>query len=192
MHKQIQKVVEVFQGGGIVIFPTDTVWGIGAFVESDDGVRKLYSLKQRDSHKPTALLVGSMNQALEYGVFSDKQVKALSHYWPGALTAVVRSRKSLLPQLLNEKGGVGIRWPNSTFLEEITHLLGGGIVTASANVAGGHTPTSIKEIDELLLAQVDYVVNEQVPLSGISSTVVDLMSFEPRVLRQGAVIYEEG
>lgn len=184
-------MVKVFQAGGVVIFPTDTVWGIGAFVGSDVGVRKLYSLKQRDLSKPTALLVGSLPQALEYGTFSEAQVRAVSRYWPGGLTAVVASRKPLFPQLLNKAGGVGIRWPKSTLLEEVTQLLGGGVVTASANVAGGHTPVAFAEIDKDLLAQADYVVSEQEPLSGVSSTVVDLMSLEPRVIRQGVVVYKE-
>lgn len=191
MHKQAQEIVEVFRAGGVVIFPTDTVWGIGAFVESDVGVRKLYSLKQRDLSKPTALLVGSLSQALEYGVFSESQVEAVARYWPGGLTAVVASKKPLFPWLLNENGGVGIRWPKSSLLEDVTQMLGGGVVTASANVSGGHTPVSFMEIDEDLLTHADYVVNEQRPLSGISSTVVDLMSSEPRILRQGAVVYEE-
>lgn len=190
MNEQIHKAYLALKSGGVVVFPTDTVWGIGAFVGSDKGVLKLYDLKKRDQKKPTALLVGSLVQAENYGTFSQKQLEQVQKYWPGALTVVVRGKPNLPKSLYNEAGGIGIRWPKSVFVEGITQLLSGGLVTASANVAGGFTPTRYSEIQKELVEKSDFVVKYDTPLSGTASTVIDLMNKVPRIIRQGGVFFE--
>lgn len=185
MEEMVAKAVEVFRAGGVVIFPTDTVWGIGASVTSSLGIENLYRIKKRDAQKPTALLVGHLRQATDYGIFSDEHLRALSRYWPGALTVVVKARDTLPPQVCNDQGGVGIRWPKSEFVEQVTNRLSAALVTTSANVSGGLTPTLRSEIEVSFMSRADLVVDFEQRLSGTSSTVVDLLEAEPRIIRQG-------
>lgn len=189
--EEIKQAVEVLRSGGVVLFPTDTVWGIGAWVESKKGIEKLYDLKKRDENKPTALLVGSLEQAREYGELDSRADQWVEKYWPGALTVIVRAKTKLPNEVLNDRGGVGLRWPKYDLIDSICTLLPGGIVASSANEAGRESPVRLDLVDEKFLTECDLVIRREIPLSGKASTVVDMMDAEVKIVRQGEVVLED-
>ncbi|MFC1653988.1 L-threonylcarbamoyladenylate synthase [Patescibacteria group bacterium] len=184
----IDKAVDFLRGGGVVIFPTDTVWGIGAWIESDQGLEKLYRLKEREKEKPTAILIGDINQAGNYGLVDGRANELMIKHWPGALTLIIPANERVPKILVNSWGGVGVRYPKSKIVEEICIKLPGGIVASSANVSGGMAPKSLGEINKYLLDKADYTMREAGVLSGKSSTVVDLVGRDVEIIRQGEVV----
>jgi len=182
----VLEAVKIFKNDGVMVFPTDTVWGVGAFIESREGIEKLYRIKNREKDKPTALLVGSMDQAREYGVFNDVTEDLVKKYWPGALTVVVTAKTGVNKEILNDKGGIGIRCAKNKLVKELCESLSGGIVATSANFAGGESPKSLAEVSKDFLNSVDGVVGVG-DGGGKSSTVVDCMGENVKVLRQGDV-----
>lgn len=183
----INEAVKILKDGGVMVLPTDTVWGVGAFVDSKEGVEKLYQIKKREKGKPTAILVGSMDQAEICGYFNDMARKLATKYWPGALTVVVQAKSGVNKKILNDVGGVGIRWADNEMVRDLCEGLDGGIVATSANFAGGKPPKSLSEVSGDLLDSVDGVVGQN-DGEGKSSTVVDCMGEQIKVLRQGEVL----
>lgn len=196
-QKLIHDAVRAFRDGKVVIFPTDTVWGIGAMLGQDHATRRLYSIKGRSEDKPTAVLVNSLFMARRYGVFSKTAISLAHQYWPGALTIIVPAKRRIVSKLvLGGRDGVGVRVPDHPLLLSILGHLGNGIVAGSANVAGGHAPSTWAEIDGQFLAKVDYVVRESSERitssvaqrrAGVASTVIDTTQTPPVVLRKGPV-----
>ena len=184
---KVDEAVRILKNGGVVVFPTDTVWGVGAFIESKEGIEKLYRIKNREKNKPTAVLVGSVDQVGKYGDFNDATKNLVEKYWPGALTVVVPVRGRVNKAILNDKGGIGIRYANNKIVKELCLGLGGGIVATSANFAGEESPKSLVEISGDFLNSVDGVIGVG-DGGGKSSTVVDCMGEKIKVLRQGDVL----
>jgi L-threonylcarbamoyladenylate synthase len=187
-NKQVEQLVKVLRAGGVVIFPTDTVWGMGAWINSREGITKLYALKKRQADKPTAVLVGSLKQAEEYGVFSRKQRWVMQKYWPGALTVIVPAKAGVPKSMVNSKGGIGIRWPKSELVKQVCLALGGAVVASSANVAGSDPPVAYHQVDPNLKAAVEMTVKDMGELSGTASTVVDWTGETAKIVRQGEVV----
>lgn len=183
----INKAVEILKKDGVIVFPTDTVWGIGARIGSEKGIERLYKIKKREKDKPTAVLVGSVFQAHMLGEINQKAENLLKKYWPGALTIVVKAKKRVPESIQGEKRTVGLRMPREEIIFKITKLLGEGLVTASANFSEQPAPTKKKLLDPELLKQVDLVLPGEAG-GKLPSTVVDLTGEKPVILRQGEVV----
>ena len=172
----LDRGVEILKRGGVVIFPTDTVWGIGVAADNQKAKEKLYKIKKREKNKPTAVLVADLKQAEGFGVF-DKQAKEVAQkYWPGALTIVVSGK---------DGGTVGLRASDHPVAQELCRRIG-GILAGSANFAGKEAPQRREDLDEDLVKLVDMVVEGECD-GQEASTVVDTTVEPWRVVRQGPV-----
>lgn len=192
----VKQSVRKFREGGVVVFPTDTVWGIGAAVNREDAIRRLYSIKRREKNKPTAVLVSGLTMASEYGVIKGQARKLAKEHWPGGLTVVVPARRGKVCEIVSGGGGtVGLRVPKHDFLLRILKKLGSGIVAGSANFAGELTPGKFDEISNRLIKVVDFVVDPFEVGGGLNieaggqkpSTVVDCTVVPFKILRRGQV-----
>ena len=159
MQKAVDKCVEVLREGGIILYPTDTIWGIGCDATNEEAVAKVYALKQsEDKHSMLCLcrdadmVVRYVNRApgiaFEVMELSDKPLTAIL---PGA-TGVA---KSLIP----ETGTLGVRIPQHDFCQALLRKFGKPIVSTSANISGEEAATRLKDVDERIIKGVDYVVN---------------------------------
>jgi L-threonylcarbamoyladenylate synthase len=186
---QIAKAIDILKKGGVIIFPTDTVWGIGASIESNPGIKKLYQLKNRSFSKPTAVLVSGQNQAKKYGDIAGRADQIISKHWPGALTIIVPAKKSVPSLITAGTDTVGLRAPDHLLVKNLCDRLSAGIVTASANISGNPAPVSKSEIDPSLLGLADMVLNpqeNQFPLK-IASTIISVTDNHVKTLRRGTV-----
>ena len=182
-----RQAVRILKKGGVVCFPTDTVWGVGAAVSSVTGIEKLYRVKKRAQDKPTAILVNSFHMAKKYGKFDDRSWNLAVKYWPGGVTIVVPVRKGRVPRLI--LGGVdkvGLRIPDNELTLNLLDKLGEGMVTASANFAGEKAPVQEEDLSADLLGLVDARYGGGAG-SGVSSTVIDTTAKGLDVLREGSV-----
>lgn len=184
----ISKAVKAFKTGKIVVFPTDTVYGVGVVIDDVLAIEGLYKLKVRPKTKPTPVLVGSISQAEELVVEIKPQVrKLMEKFWPGGLTLVLPAKKEKVPDLVRGGGEtVGVRMPNHPLFLKVLQKLGRPIVGASANFSGKLPPKSLSEIDPAFLEKVDFVVSGKCGL-GIPSTVLDVTKSPWKVIREGPV-----
>ena len=186
----IKKAVRVLMKGGVVIFPTDTVWGIGASVANEEGINRLYKIKNREKEKPTAVLVSDLGMAEKLGEFSEEALDLAKRHWPGGLTIIVKARKRPIQSAILGRGGsIGLRISDNEVVLEILRKLGTGVVAGSANFSGGVTPSSFDEISRELIEKVDYVIEKKSWEAGGEdpSTVVDATEKPFVVLRKGPV-----
>jgi len=187
-QNQMIKAIQVLNQGGVIIFPTDTVWGIGASIKSKPGITKLYQLKNRPFSKPTAVLVANQEQAERYGKFSNQASQLAKQHWPGALTIITKSTNSVPTSITGNTSKVGIRIPAHNLVQTISIQLNAGIVAASANTAGQPPPAKRTEIDSSLINKADLVVGDDLNISfNQASTVIDTTNNKIKIVRQGSV-----
>lgn len=184
----IQKAIKVLNQGGIIIYPTDTAFGIGCRIDDHKAVDRLFALRRRPTTQAMPVLVASDAMALAYfDSPSDIVRRLMREHWPGALTIVAPCKKELIYSPIRGGGKtVGLRMPNHAVPLKIIETVGVPILGPSANFHGAPTPYRFEDLNPELIALVDYVVPGECLIKQ-ASTVVDC-SVEPyRILRQGAV-----
>jgi L-threonylcarbamoyladenylate synthase len=182
------EAVAILKGGGIVIYPTDTAFGIGCRIDMRVSVDRLFLLRRRPAAQAMPALVSSIDMALSYYDSPTDIVRRLMKmYWPGALTIVAPCKKNLLYSPIRGGGDtVGLRMPNHATALGLINGVGVPILGPSANFHQSPTPYRMEDLDPALVSLVDGVV-DGVCSVGVASTVVDARHVPLQVLRQGAV-----
>lgn len=189
MNKSIDEAIKILRDGGIVIFPTDTAFGIGCRIDSKKAIERLFNVCKRPKNQATPVLVDSVEMAQEYLQPIRKKVieKLVKVYWPGALTIVLPCKTNKVPELVRGKGNnLGVRIPNHKVVLSIVKGVGVPILGPSANFHGEKTPYNFEDLDENLIELVDYVVSGECALKN-PSTVIDCSKNTWKILRQGAL-----
>lgn len=179
----------LLNSGGIIIFPTDTAFGIGCRMDNREAVNRLFRIRKRPRIQATPLLVSSEKMALAYlDVPSDIVRRLMKKHWPGALTIVARCRKNLIYSPIRGGGNtVGLRMPNHETVLEIIRRVGVPMLGPSANFHGDPTPYSTSDLNPELVKLVDYVFPGECTIKE-ASTVVDCSVTPYKIIRHGAVI----
>lgn len=186
--RKIARAVEALERGLPVVFPTDTVYGLGVAVSFAPAPAVLYDVKRRRSDKPIAWLVGSPGDLERYGRdVPPYALKAAQAYWPGALTLIVRAASGVPASFCSEAGTIGLRMPDSATALALIRAAGCPLATTSANIAGEPAVSRFCDLSPELLGAVGAALRDDGRKSGVASTVVDCTSDRPRVLREGAV-----
>jgi len=189
MEEQIKQAITILKQGGIVIFPTDTAFGIGCRIDDEKAVKRLFTQRRRPETKAVPVLVSDLHMAQEYvePVSQDVIEKLIKPYWPGALTIVMRSKIEKVPELVRGGGNtLGVRVPDHLTALELITGVGVPILGTSANFAGEQTPYTYESLDKELMRLVDFVVPGECHTK-LSSTVIDCTQTPWKVLREGAV-----
>lgn len=188
MNNEIEHAVRVLNHGGIIIFPTDTAFGIGCRIDNAQAVKKLFDIRKRAENKATPVLVSDKEMVKEWVDEIPKNcLPLLEQYWPGGLTVVLNSKNTRVPKLV--KGGgdtLGVRMPDHEEVIEIIKKVGVPILGPSANFAGESTPYTLHELNPELVSLVDFVVPGKTK-GRRASTVVDCTVTPFKVLREGVV-----
>lgn len=189
MTDKIQKAVEVLKEGGIVIFPTDTAFGIGCRIDNEDSIKRLFKIRNRPVNQATPVLVNGLGMATQYlnNIPQDVIEKLINVYWPGALTIVLNCKRDKVPKLVRGGGeNLGVRMPDSEIALNIISKLNIPILGPSANFHNDKTPYELKDLDKNLVRLVDYVVEGECKLK-MASTVIDCTKNPWEILRKGAI-----
>jgi L-threonylcarbamoyladenylate synthase len=177
---------QVIRAGGLIAYPTDTVYGLAADFRNADAIENIYAAKDRDSRKPVAILVGSSDQLeLVMQELTPGAARLAARFWPGALTLIV-PRRSDLPENLSPYMTIGVRMPNHPWALQLLRELG-PLATTSANLSGQPDAVTAQDVLRYLDGRVDLVLDGGRCPGGVPSTVVDCTSTEPRILREGAL-----
>lgn len=193
MDKQIQEAIHIVREGGIVIFPTDTAFGIGCKINDEKSVERLFAIRKRPQTQPTPVLVDTVGMAQNYLLPIQKEVidKLIEPYWPGALTIILPCKTEKVPSLVRGGGNtLGVRIPNHATARKLIREVAVPILAPSANFHGGQTPYTTGDLDPSLLKMVDYVLLGECTMKK-PSTVIDCSSKPWRILRTGAVLLHE-
>ena len=185
----LDKAVSILKQGGIIIFPTDTAFGIGCRMDNEDSVKKLFKIRNRPQEKAMPVLFDTISRVKEYIKPVDQQVESLMEkYWPGALTIVTECiEEKVISQVRGGGSTLGVRIPDYERARELIRGVGAPITGSSANFAGRETPFSLEGLDKTLIKLVDFVLEGKTNGQNRSSTVLDC-SVEPwKIIRQGDV-----
>ncbi len=182
------KALEIVKKGGIIIYPTDTAFGIGCRIDDRAAVDRLFTIRKRPATQAMPVLVGSEAMALQYfDSPSDIVRRFMKTYWPGALTIVAACKKNLVYSPIRAGGpNVGLRMPNHETILGIIRGAGVPVLGPSANFHGEPTPYSTDDLNPSLTKLVDYVVPGECTIKR-ASTVVDCSVNPYIIIRQGAV-----
>lgn len=186
----LDRAIEILENGGIVAFPTDTVYGLAADIHSAAAIEKLFTAKGRDSQKAIAVLLGSAEQlALVVQDLTPAAKRLAEVFWPGALTLVVPRRQEL-PANLSPNQTIGVRMPDHLLALELLRRVG-PLATTSANRSGMDNPLSAQDVLAQLGGRIDLILDGGRVAGGKPSTVVDCTGEHLKILRPGPFILEQ-
>lgn len=185
----IPRALEILASGGLVAFPTDTVYGVAAGVKNLAGINRLYEAKSRSVNKAIAVLVGEIEQLQRLTPGLTPSARRLAErFWPGALTLVV-PRHPGLPPNLSSLPTVGVRMQDHAFARALMRA-SGPLATSSANISGETNTLTAQQVLEQLDGRIELVLDGGITPGGVPSTVVDCTQDPPQILRQGAITSE--
>jgi len=183
---QTDKAVEILKKGGIIAYPTDTVYGIGCNIFDEKAVKKIFKLKGRDFNNPLPVAVSSLKMLEDLAFLTDQDKEIIQKLLPGPIMVILPKKPKVSDLITNGSKFVGIRIPEHEQAIEIIKQAGFPIITTSANLSGEEPVTEAEKVD----LKVDFVVKGECKHK-IPSTVIDLKN--NRILRQGAgVVREQG
>jgi L-threonylcarbamoyladenylate synthase len=179
--------------GGIVLYPTDTLYGLAADITNPDALQRLWAVKERDPKKPVSIVVPDVHALYEHGKLAEPQAVFAHTHLPGALTLVVPAREHL-PEAVVYNGAVAMRVPNDPFVRALAQEFFSPYTATSANKAGEPTQSTATDVIVSLGAEsqlIDLVIDDGPRASAVPSTIVLYTGERPLVLRDGALSREE-
>ncbi len=187
----LARAARVLEQGGVVAFPTETLYGLAVDYRNADALARLAALKGREATKPFPLILARAAEAEELAAEIPLPVRGLmARFWPGPLTLVLAARPGLSPRLVSAQGGVGMRVSPHPVAAGLARALGRAITATSANLSGRPAVERPELLDPELLAGVDMLIDAGPTPGGPASTVLDAQAWPPRVLRAGALSLE--
>lgn len=159
MKEEIQKAVEILKSGGLILYPTDTVWGIGCDATNEKAVAKIYALKKSENKTSMLVLTDSIDRAACYTTKAPEIAWELMEVTDKPLTLILEGATGVAQNLIPDEGTIGIRVPDHEFCKRLIKSLGRPMVSTSANLSGEKSPVSFDQIREEIKRGVDLVVD---------------------------------
>jgi L-threonylcarbamoyladenylate synthase len=192
MNKDIARAARILRSGGLVAFPTETVYGLGADASSASAMAKLYAVKRRPADHPVIVHFASSDTAFGWAREVPESARKLAKaFWPGPLTLVLKRSQKAQDFVTGGQDTVGLRLPSHPLARELLQLFGRGVAAPSANRFGRVSPTTAAHVRADLGADVDLVLEGGPTEVGIESTIVDLSGAAPVLLRPGRISRQE-
>lgn len=188
----LKEVAKTIKEGGIVVFPTETVYGIGTNALNEEAVKKLYDIKQRPLSKPISLLVNNIDMIKKITKDITKQEEdIIKEFFPGPLTIILK-KKSIIPDIVTANSDtVGIRMPANEIALKLIDYAGVPLATSSSNISGKPSGINLKDSIRDFDEKVDYFIDAGTSKIGIASTIVQVTNGAIKILRQGSISEEQ-
>ncbi len=191
-RKILHGIVRVLQEDGVIVYPTDTFYGIGGNCYSKEALRKIFKLKKRPSSRGLPVLVSGLEMAKGMAAEIPPVFFALAaRFWPGPLTLVLKAAPHLPRELIGPKKMIGIRLPDVPWLQALIRETGVPLIATSANISGEGEIASPEEVSHLFQEKVDLIVDGGPTPGGKPSTVIDLTGEKPVLVREGRIDNKE-
>ncbi len=186
--ERIDEAVAILKSGGVIGFPTETFYGLGADARSEAAIGKIFEVKGRDFSNPILVVIGEPGHIDLFAQDIPAQARALmKRFWPGPVTILFRASTAVSPKLTAGSGKIGIRLTSHPIARELAKKLGGPLTATSANLSGAPECSSAKEVLVQIEGRIDGVVDGGQTPGGKGSTVVDATVSPVRVLREGVI-----
>jgi len=183
----VGQAVEALKTGGLVVFPTDTVYGLGAALFNQSAVRRIFELKGRQSGKGLiAMIADPADLARVCSTVPGAAKVLIERFWPGPLTLVLPT-SAVIPRLVTIDGTLGVRMPNNNLVKALVRAVGQPLATTSANLTGRPSAAGAREAKEAIGGRADVFIDGGDCVLGIESTVVDTQTWPPTIFREGAI-----
>lgn len=187
--REVERLAAVLRSGGVVAYPTETFYGLGALARDAAALERLARAKGRPEGKPLPLVAADLAMAEAVAVVDGLARRLVDRFWPGPLTLVLPARVGLPDPITGGTGTVGIRVPGSEVARALCRAAGGPVVSTSANPSGAPPPAAVADLDPGLVARIDGVLDAGPAPGGLPSTVVAVEGGRLRLLREGAVAW---
>ena len=185
---KLKEISEIIKNGGIVVFPTETVYGIGTNGLNKEAISRLYKVKKRPTTKPISLLVSGIDMVENVACnITDMEYKLMEKFFPGPLTIILKKKNIVPDNLTNNTDTVGIRMPDNIIARKLIEYANVPIATPSANISGKPSGTNINTIMNDFKDKVDYYIDGGKSKIGIGSTIVKIENGYPLILREGSI-----
>jgi L-threonylcarbamoyladenylate synthase len=192
VNPEIRRAAEILRAGGLVAFPTETVYGLGADASNPKAMARLYAVKGRPADHPVIVHFASAENAFSFSSEIPVAAKTLANrFWPGPLTLILKRSEKAKDFVTGGQPSVGLRVPSHPVARELLEAFSGAIAAPSANRFGRISPTTAAHVREDLGADVDLVLEGGASEIGIESTIVDLSSGDAVLLRPGAISHQQ-
>jgi L-threonylcarbamoyladenylate synthase len=186
----IPRAIAVLKSGGLVAFPTDTVYGLGALAFDAEAVRSIYTVKGRSEEKGIPVLIADPLDLEKVALEVSEIAAALAaHFWPGPLTLVLPKHPNL-PDIIASTATIGVRIPDHPVARMLLQAAG-PLAVSSANRSGQHNSSTAQEVLIQMRGQFALILDGGRAMGGIPSTVVDCVGAEPKILREGPILKTE-
>jgi len=185
---QIAEASRIILNGGVIVFPTQHLYGLGADAMNIKAVDRVFEIKQRPYHKPLLVLIPDQKDLTRLVQHISPAAECImAKLWPGAITLVFKAKETLPENLMAGTGKIGIRMPQHPVALALSKAVGGPITATSANITGGLGCSTILDIDPRIADNVDLILDAGTLKGGTGSTVVDVTVDPPIILREGAI-----
>ena len=188
----LQTIRSVLNSAGVIAFPTDTYYGLGADPFNPQALSRIFRIKQRPMDKPLLVLIHSLEQlATLTSEVSENAGLLMERFWPGPLTLIFKAAPGVPKELTAGTGTVGVRQPDHPFTQKLLQELQQPLTAPSANISGDKEPVTAQEVANTLGEALDLIVDGGPAPGGKLSTILDTTTDPPTVLREGAVSFED-
>jgi len=188
---KVQQAVQLLRKGGLVAFPTETVYGLGADADNPQALQAIFRVKGRPSNHPLIVHLGCADEVKDWAIsIPDEAHLLIQTYWPGPLTLILKKAQRVLPAVTGGQDTVGLRIPDHKLALAMLRDFRGGVAAPSANRFGRVSPTSADHVRQDLGNDVDFILDGGACAVGVESTIVDFSTGEPVILRPGGITRE--
>ena len=189
--EELENTIKVLGNGGIVIFPTDTVYGIACDAFNETAIKKLFEFKGRNDNKPICVLTSSVDKMNKVAYIKEKEEELINKYMPGALTIILDKKENVSNMLTSNLSTIGVRIPNNEIALKILKNIENPLATTSANISGNQAGIEINDFINTFKNKVDIIIDGGETDLKISSTIIKLNENKIEILREGTVKIEE-
>ncbi len=185
----LANVISALKNGEVIVYPTDTLYGLGADIYNESAVKKIFLIKKRPLNKPLSIAVSTISDLENVAFIDDRTIRIAKRFLPGKLTLVLKKKKVVSDLLTAGDNCIAVRIPNNSFAIQILSDFG-PLTCTSANIHGMPTPFEIKEIQTQFKEKINFYIDVGV-LKNKPSTIIDLSGKKVRIIREGSIPAKE-
>ncbi|MDZ7725851.1 MAG: L-threonylcarbamoyladenylate synthase [candidate division KSB1 bacterium] len=187
-HGKIERAAQVLINGGVIGYPTETVYGLGCNAYNSHAVERIYKLKQRDRRKALILIAGDIMQISDMvETIPESAERLINNFWPGPLTLIFESSSRIREFAFGRSKTVAIRIPDSLICQELIKETGFPLVSTSANRSGEPAATTAQQVKKVFQSEIDLIIDGGKTFETTPSTLVDITKTPARIVREGAI-----
>jgi len=182
--KKTDQAIEILRQGGVIAYPTDTVYGIGADIFNKQAIKKIYQIKKRDYKKPLSVICADIQEMAQYAIIQDYAYKLMKKVLPGPYTFILKAKNKTPDNFISKQKTVGVRIPDHPVSQALVTGLGNPITTTSLNLSGDEIIANPNQMSKEMANKFDLIIDSGT-LSKEASTIIDLSGPTPLILREG-------